>query len=123
MSKIEEALRHVQQHHPEVTQVFYGWHTKWLYCDDEFKPANFGPEIDIGLLEDAQNEVTDFPFAFTLPEEEEKTYRIVRKYQSRFEDEEIDTGLTLEGAKEGCKDADSSGVREGIRWMDVYYEE
>lgn len=53
---------------------------------------------------------------------EEKTYRIVRKYQDSSHpdhDKEIDSGLTLEEAKAHCQDPDT----EGDGWMDVFYEE
>ena len=65
MNAIEEALRHVQMHHPEVTQVFYGRDAIWYYCSDTFEAPKFGAEIDIGLLENAQAEVSTFPFAYT----------------------------------------------------------
>jgi len=53
---------------------------------------------------------------------EEKTYRIVRKYQDTGHpdhDKEIDSGLSLKEAREHCSDPDTSG--DG--WMDVFYEE
>jgi hypothetical protein len=53
---------------------------------------------------------------------EEKTYCIVRKYRDMNHtdhNKEIDSGLTLEEAREHCSDPDTSG--DG--WMDVFYEE
>jgi hypothetical protein len=52
-----------------------------------------------------------------------KTYKIIRKYRyQNHEDNDkvIDTGLTLEEAKEHCKDPDSH--EEGV-WFDAFYEE
>ena len=43
MTKIEQALRHVQKFHPEVTHVFYSREGRWLYCDDAFN-AQIGAE-------------------------------------------------------------------------------
>ena len=55
--------------------------------------------------------------------EEEKTYRIVRKYRDTGHpdhDKEIDSGLTKEEAKAHCKDSDSK--EDGV-WFDCFYEE
>lgn len=65
MSKIQEALKHVQTHHPDVIQVFYGVDGRWLYCGEDFEAPTFGPEIDIGLLEDAADEA-ELPSAHVL---------------------------------------------------------
>jgi len=69
MTKIEQALRHVQKFHPEVTHVFYSREGRWLYCDDAFNAPEFDDRIDIGLLEDAADEA-DWPSVFTAPKED-----------------------------------------------------
>ena len=55
--------------------------------------------------------------------EEEKTYRIVRKYKDDSHpdnNKEIETGLTREEARAHCKDPDS---KEDDVWFDCFYEE
>lgn len=58
MSKIQEALRHVHAHFPQVTQVKYDGDFRWLYSDGKGNAPSFeGVDIDTGLLEDATDEV------------------------------------------------------------------
>ncbi len=66
MSKIKEALLHVQKYYPYVVQVFYGIDQRWLYCGEGFESPIFGDEIDINLLEEAVDEVETFPSAFSI---------------------------------------------------------
>jgi len=53
---IAKALNHVREHYPNVTQVEFrseGDHDIWEYSDGEGEAPTFGPEIDVGVLEDA----------------------------------------------------------------------
>ena len=63
---IQHALRHVNKHHPSVTQVFYGRGGEWFYCGDSFEIVMFGKEIDISLLDDAANAVPTLPLAYAI---------------------------------------------------------
>ncbi len=66
-TKVQEALKHVNSIHPDVTQVFYGLDGRWFYCGDAFRAPDFdGRDIDIGLLEDAADSVEHLPAAFAL---------------------------------------------------------
>lgn len=53
--KVQAALRHVREHHSEVTHVFFSEDGRWLYTDDDFNSPIFGPEIDESILEAASN--------------------------------------------------------------------
>lgn len=61
-----KALQHVAEIHPSVTQVFYDEYLRWCYCDDNFIPVQFTGEEDIGLLEDAADQVMNYPCMFRL---------------------------------------------------------
>ena len=66
---VQKALRHANQHFPEVTQVFYGADGRWLYCDESFNAPNFGDKVDTWLLEDAADAAGNdkgFPCAYRL---------------------------------------------------------
>lgn len=65
-NKVQEALRHVNAHHPEVTQVFYGVDGRWLYCGEAFEAPAFDGRVDVSLLEDAADSVPAFPAAYGL---------------------------------------------------------
>jgi hypothetical protein len=64
--KVYAALLHVNNHHSEVTQVFYSTDGRWLYCDDDYAAPTFGNDIDISLLEDAVDSLAMLPAAFSL---------------------------------------------------------
>ena len=63
-NKVQQALRHVKEHHPEVTQVFYGTDGRWQYCGEAFERPKFGDEVDVSILEDAADSVKSLPAAF-----------------------------------------------------------
>ena len=68
--KVLAALLHVRQFHPKVIAVVYLPDTRWRFVDEDGEAPTFGDNIDVGILEDAQNEVDNtlgFPQAFTLP--------------------------------------------------------
>lgn len=60
------ALEEVCRYHPEVVQVFYGVDTRWQFMDIDFNATVFDKQLDIGILEDAQDAVTNFPAAFSI---------------------------------------------------------
>lgn len=64
--EVRRALEYVRAHHPEVTQVFYGTDQRWFFCGEAFEAPVLGPEIDIGVLEDAADSVVTLPAAFAL---------------------------------------------------------
>lgn len=64
--KVQEALRHVANLFPEVTQVFYGTDARWLFCGETFEAPDFQGAVDVGLLEDAADTVEQLPAAFRL---------------------------------------------------------
>lgn len=64
--EIRLALLHVQSFHPEVCQVFYGADSRWSFCDIDFNAPTFTEEVDVGILEAAQNSIDDFPCAYYL---------------------------------------------------------
>lgn len=61
------ALRHVQQFHPEVVQVFYSLDARWRFTDLNNKAPTFAPEVDVDILEDAADAVPYLPYAASLP--------------------------------------------------------
>lgn len=66
---IIRALEHVRQHHPEVTRVVYDQASRWLYLDEGGKAPTFGPEIDVGILEDAADSVIHLPAVYEVEDE------------------------------------------------------
>lgn len=62
------AIDHVRQFHSEVDMVVFGFDTRWHYMGSDFEAVTaFDERIDVSILEDAQNYVSDhldFPFAF-----------------------------------------------------------
>lgn len=63
-----------------------------------------------------------------------RTYKIVRKFRNGHADEVIETGLTLEQAKQHCRDKNTSSSTATSEsavaitakmgpWFDCYYEE
>lgn len=86
MSLVQQALQHVNKHHPEVTLVFYGTDMRWFYCDEAFEAPDFGDEIDIGLLEDAVDSVEAFPAAFALEVSEKPSCSTCECDQAACED-------------------------------------
>lgn len=71
-TKVQEALKHVNNLFPQVTQVFYGADGRWMFCDEDFNAPNFknAPDkLDISILEDAADsagEQQGFPCAYVL---------------------------------------------------------
>ena len=67
---VQKALRHVNRHFPEVTQVFFGADGSWLFCDEDFNAPNDKDNIlDTWLLEDAADAAEEhkgFPCAYRL---------------------------------------------------------
>jgi len=60
MEKVQAALKHVASIHPEVTQVVYDEDIRWSYQDAQGNPADFtGSQPDIGILEDAADEISN----------------------------------------------------------------
>lgn len=66
MNPIEAALRHVRQHHPAVTHVFFNGDRKWLFCDDTFGSAQLGSEVDHELISLAAESLQRVPAGFHL---------------------------------------------------------
>lgn len=64
--EVQNALVHVRQFHPDVTQVFFGVDGRWLFCGEAFDAPAFDGRVDIGLLEDAAGAVPDLPAAFEI---------------------------------------------------------
>ncbi len=73
-----------------------------------------------GAADAAKTALRDYAEANGPEDEDEPTFKIVRKFKDHNKDDEfIKGGLTREEAKEHCSDDDSSG--DG--WFDVFYEE
>jgi len=65
-----DAVRHVKLHFPGIDHVFFDVDARWLYCVG-FAAVSFdGHEIDIGVLEAAQDSLCSFPCAFYVGEHE-----------------------------------------------------
>lgn len=60
------ALDHVRSHYPEVVMVVFNREGRWQYMSSDFDAPTFGPEIDVGILEDAANAVSDLPAVFDI---------------------------------------------------------
>jgi hypothetical protein len=63
---IRKALEHVRSYHPDVTQVVFFRDSRWLYFTDDLLSPQFGPEIDVGVLEDAADAVPELPMAYAV---------------------------------------------------------
>lgn len=64
---VHDALRAVQEHYPEVVQVFYGIDGCWRYMDKNAEAPIFWDRVDVRILEAAANAVPYLPFAASLP--------------------------------------------------------
>lgn len=53
---VEQALAHIIEIHPSVTQVVYDDDLRWCYTDSQGVGVTFKSVEDIGLLEDAADE-------------------------------------------------------------------
>lgn len=65
------ALEHVRQFHPEVDRVVFWSDTRWMYSNENHEREAFGPEVDVGILEDAAAGLNVFPCAFQMEEPEQ----------------------------------------------------
>lgn len=65
-SQVRRALDHVRSYFPDVTHVIYTREVKWLYMSDDGVMPDFNGKIDIGLLEDAADAVSEFPAVFCV---------------------------------------------------------
>lgn len=58
MSKLPEKIRlafeEVRKHHPQVCMVVYSQDGRWLFMDADLNSPIFRTQVDVGLLEDAQ---------------------------------------------------------------------
>ncbi len=63
---VQKALQHVREHHPCADVVLYNMDTRWTYMsgDSHDDPIKFGEEVDVSILEAAQNSVENFPAVF-----------------------------------------------------------
>lgn len=69
--KVLEALLHIRQFHPGVDRVVYDLDRRWDYQSQEAGRVLFmADHIDVGLLEDAADQVTQLPAVYFLVEEE-----------------------------------------------------
>jgi len=67
-NQIMTALKYVNSIYPYVNQVFYGTDGRWLYCGEAFESPVFDDSIDVGILEDAADSVTNLPCCYSLEE-------------------------------------------------------
>ena len=69
--EVEEALNHVREFHPEITQVLYLRNGTWLFLDEDGEAPSFeGDDLDMAILETAFDMVDDqLPVIYALPEE------------------------------------------------------
>jgi hypothetical protein len=68
---VYKALQHVRSHYPNVCRVDYDTDGRWEFSDGKGDAPEFSEKIDIGLLEDAADEVYNtgsFPARFELNE-------------------------------------------------------
>lgn len=56
---VKKALDHVRNFNPEVTQVNYHANGIWVFMDNDLKAPIFDDRIDVGILDDAADFVSD----------------------------------------------------------------
>lgn len=64
---VQQALNHVRMFHHDVDMVVYTSDTRWHFMSEGGVHPNFDPDIDVSILEKAQNFVTNnfgFPAVF-----------------------------------------------------------
>jgi hypothetical protein len=64
MNLIAKAFDHVREHFPNVAIVVYNREGLWQYMDENFKSFNFNDDIDVSILEDAVDSLTDVPYIY-----------------------------------------------------------
>lgn len=64
---IQNAFNHVRKHYPGVNRVCYDADTRWHFTGPDLKAPKFGSEIDVGILEDGQAQLNEFPVIYQLP--------------------------------------------------------
>ena len=60
------ALEHVRSFYPNVVMVVYWSDGRWQYMNDGFGSPEFDDRVDVGILEDASDAVTELPAAFEI---------------------------------------------------------
>jgi len=68
--ELQTAINHVKKFHPTVAIVIFDTMGRWQYMDSDFNSFNFNDQIDVTILEQASDSLTNFPFIyqFSLPE-------------------------------------------------------
>lgn len=63
--EILKAFAHVKSFHPELNSVFFNREGQWHYMNEEFEGLNFShDDMDISILEDAVDSLTELPFIY-----------------------------------------------------------
>lgn len=62
--EVVKAFEHVNAFFPEVTMVVFNKFGQWSYMTDNFEQPTFNDDIDVGILEDASDSVTELPAVF-----------------------------------------------------------
>lgn len=70
---IRNAFKHVRQFHPEITMLVLDKHGRWHFMDEDGKSPKFNKKIDVSILQDAVDTVSDLPAFFNYPKEIEIT--------------------------------------------------
>ena len=60
------ALEHVRSLYPFVVMVVYSSDGRWQYMNDGFDSPVFDDRVDVGILEDASDAVTELPAVFEI---------------------------------------------------------
>lgn len=64
MKDVKIALAHVKQFHPTICMVVFNKEGQWQFMDGNFNSPKFGDEIDISILEAAQDNVPTLPYVY-----------------------------------------------------------
>ena len=68
--KVLKALQHVRSFYPDVRIVVYNTDYRWQFMTNDFDAPNFEyVNVDIGILEDAADDLITVPAVFQLPNE------------------------------------------------------
>ena len=63
--EIQTAFKHVKSFFQNIDRVCYDRDTRWHYTDGDRKAPSFkNIDIDVGILEDGQSSLTEYPVVY-----------------------------------------------------------
>lgn len=62
MPSFEEVMRHIREYHPSVTHCFITIEGIWQFTDDHFNAPEFNHGVNVSMLEDFLDSLSELPF-------------------------------------------------------------